>query len=261
MKKTLFILFVSLSFNHLFGQVKNPLDDGRKIKIPVIFHVIYTDSSENINDSLIMNELQDLNLDFSATNSMALLDNDFRNLVGNPNIEFVLFDTSLQGIVIKGVQRISAKTLKNINALLINPVNCVNVFVADQGNASDILSDRVNLNYEDVGTHSHVLTHETGHWLGLYHIFGQIGKSSWWNVTFGNHDDLVDDTPLQNRASAICYSITPSCPCPPVNTYYKGHKTMYNNFMDYNPCRCMFSVEQSILMRNNIIEHKKALFQ
>ncbi len=260
MRKILIFLFVSLVFNHLSGQVRNPLDDGRNIKIPIIFHVIYTDSGENITDSLIMNELQDLNLDFSARNDMTLLDNDFRNRVGNPNIEFVLLDTSLQEIGINGVQRISAKNLKDRNALLINPTNCLNVFIADQGNVSDILSDRVDLNYEDVGTHSHLLTHETGHWLGLYHIFGQIGNSSWIRVTFGNHDDLIDDTPLQKKASAICYSITPNCPCPPKNSYYKGQKTLYNNFMDYNPCRCMFTAGQSIQMRNNIIEHKRTLW-
>lgn len=169
---------VLFTFSQLFGQIKNPLDDGRKIKIPVIFHIIYTNNNENISDELILNELQDLNLDFSATNNMALLDNDFRALVGNPNIEFVLLDTSFQGNVIKGVERISEINIKDRNDLLINGTNCVNIFIAKQGDASDILSDRVELNYIDVGTHGHVLTHETGHWLGLYHIFGQIGKSS-----------------------------------------------------------------------------------
>jgi hypothetical protein len=258
--RILIVLFLSIAFNHLFAQVKNPKDDGRKIKIPVVFHVLYRNNIENVSDSLIMNELKDLNLDFSAGNNMDLLDNDFRNLVGNPNIEFVLLDTTINGNRIKGIQRISASNVRDRNALLINSTNCVNVFVAKQGNASDTFSDRIHLDYEDVGTHSHVLTHEMGHWLGLFHTFGQIGNSYWWNVLLGNHDDLIDDTPKQKKATATCYSITPDCPCPPKKIYYDGRKTMYNNFMDYNPCRCMFSIGQSVQMRNNIIERKKGLF-
>jgi hypothetical protein len=260
MKKYLLLATVLLLTTSLFGQIKNPIDDGRKIKIPIVFHVIYNNDNENISDSLILNELQDLNLDFSQRNDMRLLDIEFQNLVGNPNIEFYLLDTTFQKNGIKGVQRISTKDLKNKDKLLVNSANCVNVFIALQGNASDILSDRVDLNYEDVGTHSHVLTHETGHWMGLYHIFGQIGNSSWWHVIFGNHDDLIDDTPKQKRATAICYEIKPDCPCPPTRTKFKGHKTLYNNFMDYNPCRCMFTTKQSIKIRNNIIEHKRILF-
>lgn len=261
MKRIFIAFFVLQSGYSLFGQVRHQLDDGRTIKVPIIFHVLYKNSDENIHDSLIMAELTDLNLDFSASNSMALLDNDFRNSVGNPNIEFVLLDTVIRGVLIKGVQRINPKKIKNRDSLLINPTNCLNVFIASQGDASDILSDRVNLNYESVGTHSHVLTHETGHWLGLYHIFGQVGNDSWWNRTFGNRDDLIDDTPEQKGATARCYEISEKCPCPPNDTSFNGHKRMYNNFMDYNPCRCMFSIGQSTQMRNNIIEHKKALFK
>lgn len=260
MIKYLILTTIILSTNILFGQIRNPFDDGRKIKIPIVFHVIYNNNDENISDSLILNELQDLNLDFSQRNDMSLLDSEFRNHVGNPNIEFYLLDTAFQTNGIKGVRRISAKNLRNRDELLINTTNCVNVFIAKQGNASDILSDRVDLNYEDIGTHSHVLTHETGHWMGLYHIFGQVGNSSWWNRNFGNRNDLIDDTPEQKGATAICYEVTPTCPCPPLNIYYDGHKKMYNNFMDYNPCRCMFSVGQSTKIRNNIIENKRTLF-
>ncbi|MFC4232718.1 M43 family zinc metalloprotease [Parasediminibacterium paludis] len=260
MRKCLLLMTILLTTSILFGQKRNALDDGRKIKVPIVFHVIYNNEKENINDSLILNELQDLNMDFSQKNNMSLLDNEFSNLVGNPNIEFYLLDSALQKNGIKGVQRVSAMGLNNREKLLISPTNCVNVFIAIQGNASNIFSDRVDLNYEDIGTHSHVLTHETGHWMGLYHIFGQIGNSSWWHVTFGNHDDLIDDTPKQKRGTAICYEIKPNCPCPPKKIYFKGHKTLYNNFMDYSPCRCMFTIGQSIKMRNNIIENKKMLF-
>lgn len=251
----------------LFCQTKNPIDDDRKIKIPIVFHVIYTNQEENISDSLILNELLDLNLNFTQQNDLSLLDKDFRNLVGNPNIEFYLLDSAFQETEAIGIRRISAKDLNDRERLLITPKNCLNVFIADQGNNAPTIGvgkgqseNRVNLSYEDVGKNSHVLTHETGHWLGLFHIFGQVGNSSWWNETFGNRDDLIDDTPEQKGATAICYKITSGCPCPPNNIYYKKHKRLYNNFMDYNPCRCMFTIGQSTQMRNKIIELRRPLF-
>lgn len=260
MKKQFLIIVSLLHTTVLFAQVKSSVDDGRKIKIPIVFHVIYKNDSENISDKLISNELQDLNLDFTQKNDMSLLDKEFSNLVGNPNMEFYLLDTSFQENGMKGIRRISSKQLKDRNELLINSKNCVNVFIAKQGNASDILSDRIDLNYKDVGIHSHVLTHETGHWMGLYHVFGKVGNSSWWNRNFGNRNDLIDDTPEQKGATATYYEITADCPCPPQNIYYKNHKRLYNNFMDYNPCRCMFTIGQVIRMRNNIIEHKRPVF-
>lgn len=257
MKHPLLIIILLATFQTSFAQIKNPADDGRKIRIPVVFHVLYSNSAENINDSFILNELTDLNVNFSATNSMTVLDNDFRNIVGNPNIEFYLLDTLFQGSTVKGIQRRLKNTVANTNDLLINATTCLNVFIADQGNASDILSQRVNLNYEDVGQNTHVLTHETGHWLGLYHIWGKVGSCNRFKLLFSSHDDDIDDTPTQYTCTELRY--VTDCP-PRRKLHYKKHKILYNNFMDYNGCRCMFTIGQSTQMRNNIIEHKPSLF-
>ncbi|WP_343614054.1 M43 family zinc metalloprotease [Flavobacterium sp.] len=256
-----YVFFILLIGIKGLGQAEKLEDDGRKIMIPVVFHIVYDSEKDNIEQNLILNELADLNLDFSAKNDMGMLDSEFRSIVGNPNIEFYLIDKVFAEADGKGIQRIPRKNIKNLNDLLIDPQNCVNIFISRDGNSSDILSDRINLNCEDVGLNSHVLTHETGHWLGLFHVFGQIGNSKFYNVWFGNHDDLIEDTPKQIRASAVCYEITPDCPCPPRNIYYKKHKTLFNNFMDYNPCRCMFTLGQAKKIRDNIIEHKPALYR
>lgn len=266
MRKYIILSAIIFQTTILFGQTRNSLDDGRKIKIPVVFHVIFSNAKENINDSLILKGLRDLNLDFSRKNDMSMLDNEFRGVVGNPNIDFYLHDTTLQQTGINGVRRIADSQKLRREDLLINPINCLNVFIADQGNnapsigVGEDVPNRVNLNYVDVGTNGHALTHETGHWLGLYHIFGKIGSSSWFRVTFCDRDDDIEDTPEQKGATVICYEITSKCPCPPKDIYYKKHKRMYNNFMDYNPCRCMFTIGQSIQMRNKIIEDRRELF-
>jgi len=257
MKNIIYLILIFGINLTLVAQTKNILDDDRKIRIPVVFHVIYTDAQQSISDSLIINELKDLNLDFSNRNDKSVLDNEFENLVGNPNVEFYLLDSIFQSNQTKGINRISSSLNTDRTSLLLNPVNCVNVFIADQGNSSDILSNRINLNYRDVGLNTHVLTHEMGHWLGLYHIWGKLGSCNWFKALFSSKDDGIDDTPKQFKCTDLSFS--KACP-PDKKLTYKDHKILYNNFMDYSGCRCMFTLGQSTKMRNNIIENKPLLF-
>lgn len=238
----------------------NSKDDGRKIRIPVIFHIIYSSSTENISDANIIRELSDLNADFNASNDMSLLLGDFTGIVGNANIEFYLYDSIWGESKTKGVNRLASTPNLNKNTYLHKAQTCLNIFVANHGNSTPYPADKVNLHYTDIGVNSHALTHETGHWLGLYHIWGTAGSNYPHALIFSSHDDKVDDTPAQWRATATCYEITENCPCPPKRTTYKGHTTLYNNFMDYNPCRCMFTKKQVIRMRNYIIENKVVEF-
>jgi hypothetical protein len=108
-----------------YSQVKNINDDGKKIRIPVVVHVMYSNADENIPDSLIVNEINDLNLDFSAKNDMSTIDSDFKALVGNPNIEFYLLDTSLQVNSPKGVNKIASKEIASTKKYLIDPITCL----------------------------------------------------------------------------------------------------------------------------------------
>jgi hypothetical protein len=262
---TIAILFCSFVS---FGQIKDNRDDGRKIRIPVLFHVIYSNTqytninavyrqSDNICDSLILQELNDLNLDCQAKNDMSMLDNSFRALVGNPNLEFYLAGIMLQPNGSKGIQRVPVSRSLNTENLLIDPAKYLNVFIGSQGNNSNILGDRVNVAFSDIGLHSHVLTHETGHWLGLWHIWGKIGSCGSFKARFGDHDDEIEDTPEQYKCSDLKFS---SCPPLTNQAMKRGEKAIYNNFMDYSVCRCMFTIKQSIQVRNKIIASRSVLF-
>lgn len=75
------------------------------------------------------------------------------------------------------------------------------------------------------------LTHETGHWLGLRHIWGD-----------GNcADDFVSDTPTQQSESRGCAKGRVSC----------GGVNMVENYMDYSDDACMniFTNGQKLRMR------------
>ncbi|TAH12519.1 MAG: PKD domain-containing protein [Runella slithyformis] len=75
------------------------------------------------------------------------------------------------------------------------------------------------------------LAHETGHWLGLRHI--------WGDGNCGN--DFVDDTPTQASSSSGCQKGRMSC----------GTANMVENYMDYSEDACfnIFTIGQKSRMR------------
>ncbi|PFH51258.1 hypothetical protein AMATHDRAFT_143126, partial [Amanita thiersii Skay4041] len=81
------------------------------------------------------------------------------------------------------------------------------------------------------------LTHEVGHWLGLYHTF-EGGCSG--------IGDSVDDTPPQKAATAGCPIFRDTC--------RSGNLDAISNFMDYSTDVCMdsFSPGQTARMHDQI---------
>ncbi len=99
----------------------------------------------------------------------------------------------------------------------------------------DILTDGVVIDYQWFGVYDtingnvvthRVLTHEVGHWLGLYHI--------WGDQYCGN--DQIKDTPKQIGPHRTCYDYYISC----------GSQDLTVNYMDYvDPdCMVMFTRDQ-----------------
>lgn len=80
------------------------------------------------------------------------------------------------------------------------------------------------------------LTHETGHWLGLHHIWGSSG-------TCGN--DYCSDTPTQAGPSSGC----------PINTTCDGIQDMAQNYMDYSwdVCTNIFTNDQALRMQTVLL--------
>ncbi|RMG22070.1 MAG: T9SS C-terminal target domain-containing protein [Bacteroidetes bacterium] len=129
----------------------------------------------------------------------------------------------------------------------------------DLAGSSTPTTDGVVINYLNFGREGNVrppfnkgrtTTHETGHWLGLYHTWGPSN-----NATSCDIDDFCDDTPLKDGPSYGCQKGTFSC----------GGEVMVENYMDYSNDACMniFTLCQKARMRT-VMEHsprRKELLQ
>lgn len=262
---------VSLLVESLASEfaINNPNYDPESIPtivIPVVFHIVYSDESQNISDARILGQLQTLNEDFSATNpQISSVPEIFKPVIGNMNIQFCLATQDPNGRPTTGIIRrptsvsvFQCRTSdifrfssggsdiwprdKYLNIYIGNINGCLG-YAAYPGFASS--TDAAVIDYKTVGanfmgTNSNVIgsgriaTHEVGHWLGLIHIWGEEGDPC--------SGDNVDDTPL---ASAPNYG------CPPFPSYSDcpGNPIMMTmNYMDYanSSCKSMFSKGQVV---------------
>jgi len=74
--------------------------------VPVVFHVLYNNSTENINDSLILNQMEVLNRDFRRRNSDTVLTRTFfKDRAADVRIQFVFADKDPNGNATNGIIR------------------------------------------------------------------------------------------------------------------------------------------------------------
>jgi len=243
-------------------------ETNNKIRIPVVFHVLYRTNSMKISKEKIESEIAVLNENFSASNSDIddIVPNDAKDKIGKTNIEFYLADVDPQGNTTEGI--IYKKTKRKFFSFsrpifyaskLWNPKKYMNVYIGNVRvnrfvNTSGYVDhpniwkspqkDAIAVSYNLVGKGNELLTHETGHWLGLRHIFEKKGKCD----PLG---DDIDDTPNQQTATSKCPDSKNQC----------GNPIYFFNFMDYSSCRVMFTIDQVDRMHNVIYEHRNGLLK
>lgn len=232
------------------GWTKRLAADG-KIEIPVVFHVLYNSSDENIPLSQLQDQVDALNEDFNLQNpGRNTIPSEFSAVEANIDIRFVLEDV----IRVKTKKRQwrpddSMKFSSSDGSDVVNPQEFLNIWVVSNmpyrgGNilgyaqfpGGSWSTDGVVLDHRFTGTTQYstgrTATHEVGHWLNLRHIWGDGGCGA---------TDYVDDTPDSDA---------PSRGCPAYPTINCGTADMTMNFMDYSddPCLNMFTEGQKSRM-------------
>jgi hypothetical protein len=236
------------------------------IVIPVVVHVLYNNSFENITDAQIQSQLDAINADFSRSNAdFSKVPSVFAKLSGNANIRFELAKVDPNGRSTTGIVRKRSTRMmwsdddkiksasfggsapwdasSYLNIWVCNTVPGLSGYATVPG--SDPTKDGVVVRYDAFGTTGNVsfpyhkgrtLTHEVGHWLGLKHLWGdkQCG------------DDGIQDTPKQRSGNA-------GDPVFPKLTACNGtpEGEMFMNFMDFtnDASMGMFTEGQKNVMR------------
>ncbi|MEY4594116.1 MAG: hypothetical protein RIQ47_526 [Bacteroidota bacterium] len=245
---------------------KNGNRTAAVITIPVVFHVIYNTTAQNISDALCLAQLNQLNLDFAKLNSDASsIPSIFTGVAANTNIQFCMAQRDPSGNPTTGIQRrqttVTSFSTNNAMKFFANggldawPASSyLNVWVCNMGGGilgyaqfpgGSASTDGVVLLYNSVGSVQtpgsgapynlgRTGTHEVGHWLNLRHIWGDASCG----------DDLVNDTPVHNTSNSGCpaYPHYSTCSGSPVE--------MTMNYMDYtyDACMYMFTTGQSTRM-------------
>jgi hypothetical protein len=229
------------------------------IIIPVVVHVVYYNSTQNISIAQINSQIQVLNEDFKRLNADSVnTPTAFRNVAGRANVIFRLAAIDPNGNATSGITRTSttvngfSASTNNVKFTTTgghdawNPYYYLNVWVCNLNSylgyaqfpgdlASSPDTDGVVIAYHSFGkggssaspyNEGRTTTHEVGHWLNLRHIWGDEPNCT--------ATDFVSDTPNQ-------YTATYECPSFPKTDYCTATSPgiMFMNYMDYTYDGCM----------------------
>jgi hypothetical protein len=236
-------------------MIANGMVDAEKavINIPVVVHVLYNTSAQNISDAQIQSQLTVLNNDFRKLNSdWTNTPSTFTSVVADCEINFCLATVSPTGAATTGIIRkqTSVTSFSSNDGMKYNSQGgsdawptgqYLNLWVCNlsggllgyaQFPGGAAATDGVVVNYTAFGTtgtatapynKGRTATHEVGHWLNLRHI--------WGDATCGN--DLVSDTPVHNTSNG-------GCPSHPKSNSCGTSAEMFMNYMDYTDDACMY---------------------
>jgi hypothetical protein len=229
------------------------------VTIPVVVHVVHNPAvpAQNIGDDQIHSQIAVLNQDFRAANA----DRDkvpavWRQLVADAGIEFRLAALDPEGEPTDGIVRVptdrtsfgfddAVKASASGGSDPWPTDQYLNVWVCQLGGGllgyaqfpgGPPQTDGVVILHSAFGTTGtaappfdggRTATHEIGHWLDLYHIWGDDDGAC-------SSDDKVADTPNQADAN------TGSPAFPRVSCGNGPHGDMFMNYMDYTDDDAMF---------------------
>lgn len=243
--------------------------------IPVVFHILHENGSENISDANCISALANINNDFAATGpDVATISSLFASLYINSDIKFMLAHKDPSGNCTSGInhyynpstnwnQSSPNYAYSGTGATQWNPSKYLNIYVVKSicpststcssaggiiigytykpgtwptGNSRDAFVIRSGWVSNNI-IDSRTLSHEIGHWLNLSHTWGNTNNPG---VSCGN--DGVADTPITKGFFSTCPSSATGSGCS------AGGENV-ENIMDYSSCPKMFTAGQTNVMR------------
>ncbi len=260
----------------------------KSIVIPVVFHVVYHNSEENVSEAQLLSQLEIMNEDYSHTNSDTLTkSHPFKKYAGSLDVQFKLAVQDPNGNASTGITRTQTTTIfgeSNLDDVKStvkggqdnwDPTSYLNIWVTNFDPNVGLLGyatfptelnstpslDGVAIQHNAIGNigtagtngynsnaKGRTVTHEVGHWMNLFHIWGDDECG----------DDLVADTEPADSANYHC----PTFPCHPKNICGSSENgEMFMNFMDYtsDDCMNMFTMGQVARMDATLAGPRKNL--
>lgn len=237
------------------------------IVVPVVFHVLYHSSTQNISDQQVLSQLTVLNNDYRRLNADAVnTPAPFKSVAADARIVFCLAKVDPNGRYTSGIihkytnsdlflsddeMKFSSSggddawdSKKYLNIWVCNLFGRTLGYAVMPGGPAE--KDGVVIQYTAFGTmgtavapfnKGRTTTHEIGHWLGLKHLWGDAECG----------DDGIADTPPQETSNSNCASFPHLSSCS-INSY----GDMFMDFMDFtdDACMNMFTQGQKNEMRS-----------
>jgi hypothetical protein len=228
------------------------------ITIPVVVHVVYNTSAQNISDAQIQSQINILNQDFRKLNAdVSKVPSVWSGLATDAQVEFCLAKRDPNGNATTGITRTQTSKTSFTDTgdyIKYNSQGGKDAWDRNQylnlwvGNLSGGLlgyaqfpggpaaTDGVVCTYTGFGNTGtaaapfnlgRTATHEIGHWLNLYHIWGDDGTGC-------TGSDQCADTPNQAGSNGGCPSF------PKISCSNTPNGDMWMNYMDYTDDRCMY---------------------
>ncbi len=227
------------------------------VNIPVVVHVVYNTTAQNISDAQIQSQIDVLNADFRKLNAdVGQVPSVWTSLVADFELNFCMAQQTPSGTATNGIERrqttvTSFSTDDKVKFYSQGGLDAwdaskyLNLWVCKLGGGllgyaqfpgGPANTDGVVCTYTAFGTigtatapfnKGRTATHEIGHWVNLYHIWGDDGTAC-------TGSDLVTDTPNQADENYGCPTF------PQVSCSNGPNGDMFMNYMDYTDDACMY---------------------
>jgi Pregnancy-associated plasma protein-A/Secretion system C-terminal sorting domain len=262
------------------------------LTIPVVVHVLYKNVDQNISNAQIYSQIDILNADYRRLNADTLnTPAMFDSIAADIEVEFCLASLDPSGAPTSGITRTSTSggqlfgyfspffedaKYDSLGGHDAWPADrYLNIWVCEafpgllgyaQFPGGDAATDGVVISYQafgDMGTVTapstlgRTTSHEVGHWMGLYHIWGDDQDCT--------GSDSIFDTPNATVASSSDCEVSRNS-CSNEDSYWGAFdpNDMVQNYMDYShdSCMNMFSLGQKARMHSflNTDPMRMALF-